>query len=76
MTEPRQSKLLLILPASFNRNPSVLASFCRSDPAKSTRLNRDSRIWLMPSERIMDWIVNVKTVCDRLDSRFMAVALV
>jgi hypothetical protein len=29
---------LLILPASFNRSPAAPVDFCRSDPARSTRL--------------------------------------
>ena len=29
---------LLILPASFKRSPAAPVDFCRSDPARSTRL--------------------------------------
>jgi hypothetical protein len=66
---------LLILPASFNRTPVVAVSFWRSEPARSIKLNLDSRILTTPpsSLEICDCITRVKMAWLRLLSRFMLV---
>lgn len=58
---------------TFNLNPSVWVSFCLSDPAKSTKLRREDRMFTISLFFSMDSTVIVKTACDLEDSLFIEV---
>lgn len=48
ITNPRTVKDLLILFASFNRDPDDFVNFCLSEPAKSTKCNLEVLISVIP----------------------------
>ena len=48
MTNPSTVKDLLILFASFKRDPQDLVNFCLSEPAKSTKYSFDLFISIVP----------------------------
>lgn len=58
---------------TFNLIPSAWVSFCRSDPAKSTKLSREVRMFTVSLLFSIDSIVIVKTAWDLEDSLFIDV---
>ena len=65
---------LLIWLASFSACPSVCAAFCRSLPARSTRLRREVLTFVRPPHTLLVCTVTVNTVWLREDSLFIDVA--
>ena len=74
ITRPRMLRLLLMLLASRSRSPLAPLAFCCSLPAKSTRLSRLVSTVVMPSRTVSLRMTQVRTQCERLDSRFMRVS--
>ena len=74
-TCPKVRRLPLIMLASFNRSPSALVDFCLSDPARSTRVNLATRVFVTPltSSSRSVLTVSTNTACDRDEARFIFV---
>ena len=71
MTLPSAESERLIEHASRSRLPTACVSFCLSEPARSTRWNREVRTRLTPADVATASITREKTRCEREEAAFL-----
>ena len=71
MTLPKAERDRLMLHASLSLRPTACVSFCRSLPARSTKLKWEVRTRRTPAAVATASMTSVKTRCEREEAAFL-----